>query len=93
MQGMRVERFPGLEVGDRLHVALYGDAGEADPLLVWATVSRDDGEDGMALVFDEVQRATARKLETLICSLPAVESLHDDECGAMGTVVGEVLET
>lgn len=93
MQGMRVERFPGLEVGDRLHVALYGDAEEADPLLVWATVSRDDGEDGMALVFDEVGRGIARKLEALVCSLPAVESLHDDECGAMGTVVGEVLET
>ena len=27
-----------------------------------------------------------------IVSLPAVESLHDDECGAMGTGVGEVLE-
>lgn len=92
MQGMRVERFPGLEVGDRLHVALYGDAGEADPLLVWATVSRDDGEDGMALVFDEVPRSVARKLEALVCSLPAVESLHDDECAAMGTVVGEVLD-
>ncbi len=92
MQGMRVERFPDLEVGDRLHVALYGDAGEADPLLVWATVSRDDGEDGMALVFDEVPRSVARKLEALVCSLPAVESLHDDECAAMGTVVGEVLD-
>ncbi len=92
MQGMRVERFAGLEVGDRLHVALYGDADEAEPLLVWATVARDDGDEGMALVFDEVPRSTARKLEALICQLPAVESLHDDECGAMGTVVGEVLE-
>jgi hypothetical protein len=92
MQGMRVERFTGLEVGDRLHVALYGDADETEPLLVWATVSRDDGEEGMALVFDEVGRGVARKLEALVCSLPAVESLHDDECGAMGTVVGEVLD-
>lgn len=93
MQGMRVESFPGLELGDRLHVALYGDADEAEPILVWATVSRDDGSDGIALVFDEVPRAAARKLEALVCSLPSVESLHDDECGAMGTVVGEVLET
>ena len=92
MQGMRVERFSGLEVGDRLHVALYGDADETEPLLVWATVSRDDGDDGMALVFDEVSRGVARKLEALVCSLPSVESLHDDECGAMGTVVGEVLD-
>ena len=35
--GMRVERFSGLEVGDRLHLAIYG-AADHEPFLVWATV-------------------------------------------------------
>ena len=57
--GMRVERFSGLEVGDRLHLAIYG-AADHEPFLVWATVHRDDGANGMALVFDEVSRAARR---------------------------------
>jgi hypothetical protein len=91
--GMRVERFPGLEIGDRLHLAIYGNADEEEPFLIWATVSRDDGPAGMALVFDPVHEITAQKLEALVTDLPAVESLRDGECGAMGTVVGEILES
>lgn len=89
--GMRVERVAGLEVGDRLHLAIYGHADE-DPTLVWATVARDDGLDGVALVFDEVSAAIAERIEKVLVDLPAVESLHDDEARAMGTVVTEILE-
>jgi hypothetical protein len=89
--GMRVERFPGLEVGDRLHLAIYG-AADREPFLVWATVHRDDGANGLALVFDEVSAQIAAQLEKVVADLPSVESLHDDEARAMGTVVTEILE-
>ena len=90
--GMRVERFSGLEVGDRLHLAIYG-AADQEPFLVWATVMRDDGAGGMALAFDEVHPQIAAQLEKVVADLPAVESLHDDEAHAMGTVVTEILES
>jgi hypothetical protein len=89
--GMRVERLGGLSLGDRLHLAIYGSH-EEEPTLVWATVARDDGIEGIALVFDGVTPDTARRLEKVLVGLPAVESLHDDEARAMGTVVTEILE-
>jgi hypothetical protein len=92
MGGIRVEKDTGLEIGDRLHLAIYGAADE-EPFLVWATVDRDDGEGGTALVFDEVHPKIAEQLEKVVLNLPAVESLHDDEARAMGTVVTEILES
>jgi hypothetical protein len=88
--GMRIDPLPGLQLGDRLHLAIYGEAGES-PFLVWATVCRDDGERGMALAFDELPSDVAQRLERLVGSLPAVESLHDSEIQAMGTVMSEIL--
>ena len=79
-----------LEVGDRLHLAIYGSPEEA-PFLVWGTVVRDDGEAGMGVVFDPLEQAIARRLERLVTSLPAVESLRDGEVEAMGTVMTEIL--
>ena len=91
MGGMRVEKDTGVEIGDRLHLAIYGTADE-EPFLVWATVERDDSEGGMALVFDEVHPKIAEQLEKVVADLPAVESLHDDEARAMGTVITEILD-
>jgi hypothetical protein len=91
MGGMRIERLPGIEMGDRLHLAIYGDPGDP-PFLVWGTISRDDGEEGMALLFDPVDPSIAGRLESLVGSLPAVEDLHDSEVGAMGTVMSEILD-
>jgi hypothetical protein len=88
--GMRIERMPALEVGDRLHLAVYGSPEEA-PFLVWGTVTRDDGDSGMGVVFDLLEPEIARRLERLVTSLPAVESLRDGEAEAMGTVVSEIL--
>ena len=89
--GMRIEPLPGIEVGDRLHLAIYDSPGGA-PFLVWATVSRDDGSNGLGLVFDPVEAALARRLESLVGSLPSVEDLHDGELESMGTVISEILE-
>jgi hypothetical protein len=88
--GMRIERMPALEVGDRLHLAVYGSAEEA-PFLVWGTVTRDDGDAGMGVVFDPLEPEISRRLERLVAGLPAVESLRDGEAEAMGTVVTEIL--
>ncbi len=90
--GMRVERSTGLDIGDRLHLAIYA-ARREEPMLVWATVTRDDGEHGMGLVFDAIDPAIAGELGGLVAGLPAVECLHDDEAQAMGTVVTEILES
>lgn len=90
-QGMRIERFPELEIGDRLHLAIYGEAG-AEPFLVWGTVDRDDAEEGMGLVFDEVHPMVAEQLEKLVASLPSVESLRRGEAENLGSIVGEILE-
>ncbi len=90
-QGMRVEHVD-LSIGDRLHLAIYGDAGK-DPLLVWARADRDDHEGGIVLIFDELEPAIGRELEKLVARLPAVESLAGGEVAAMGTVVSEILDS
>jgi hypothetical protein len=88
--GMRIESNPNLEVGDRLHLAIYADASE-EPFLVWGTILRSDGRGGTAVVFDPVHPSIAKRLEALVASLPSVESLHDDEAAAMGTVLTEII--
>jgi hypothetical protein len=90
--GMRIESNPDLEVGDRLHLAIYGAASE-EPFLVWGTVARSDGKGGTAVVFDPVHASIAKQLEALVASLPAFESLHDDEARAMGTVLTEIINS
>lgn len=90
MQGMRVEASPEIAVGDRLHLAIYGSPAE-EPFLVWATVDRDDGDGGLAIAFDELHSVVAEQLEKLILSLPSIESLHDRETEAIGTVISERL--
>ena len=88
--GMQIESNPDLEIGDRLHLAIYGDASE-EPFLVWGTILRSDESGGTAVEFDPVHPTIAKKLEALIASLPAVESLHDEEAAAMGTVLTEII--
>jgi len=92
MGGMRIDPLPGLELGDRLHLAIYGDPGEA-PFLIWATVTRDDGIHGLGLVFDPVEPVIASRLEAIVGDLPSIEDLRDDEVGSMGTVLSEILES
>ena len=46
-----------------------------------------DGDD-----FDAVHPDVATELEALVANLPAIESLHDTETGAMGTVISQVLD-
>ena len=88
--GMRVERLPELAVGDHFRLAIYGSDHEA-PLEVRACVLRDDGEDGLALGFEDVSRSLANELEKIVACLPDVESLEQGELDVLGSVLSEVL--
>jgi PilZ domain len=90
--GMRVERHSELWLGDRLQLAIYGEAGE-EPMFIWGFVERCDGDDGLVIRFDPLDQPTQARLERLVASLPSVESLHDSEAEAMGTVLSEILLT
>jgi len=88
--GMRVEPNSNISIGDRLHLAIYGSPDD-EPLLIWATVERDDGDRGLELTFDELHEVIKARLERIVVSLPSVESLREGELDAMGTVMSEVL--
>lgn len=88
--GMRVDRQKDLGVGSTLRIALYDPTRET-PVVVMATVLRDDGEQGLALRFDDLAPEIAEHLEQIVAALPPVERLQDGEIGSMGTVVSEIL--
>jgi hypothetical protein len=88
--GMRIERIGLLGLGDRFRLALHGP-GPGEPFLVHAEITRDDGDDGFALVFDDVDSTTATELEKLVASLPDVESLDAGEIGGLGAILSEIL--
>lgn len=90
--GMRVDPDPDLQQGQRLQLAIYGWADEA-PLMVQASVARNDGVEGVGLEFNLSEPGLSDRLERLVSALPAVESLHDDETGSIGTVVSRILSS
>ncbi len=77
IQGVRVVEHPGLEVGTVVTLALYGGSRE-EPVIVEATVVRNDGEAGLALVFNSVSDDQKRELERLSSGRPRLESLRAD---------------
>jgi hypothetical protein len=87
---MRIDPHPGLEVGTDLQLAVYGGPRE-EPLLLRAKVVRVGGEGAVALRFEEVTDAVARRLEALVAGLPPVESLDEGEAGSLGAVVAEIV--
>jgi hypothetical protein len=88
--GMLVEPQPELWIGDHLQLAIYGVASQK-PMRIWGRVDRSDRDRGVLIRFDPLDVGTQARLERLVASLPAVESLHDSEAEAMGTVIGEIL--
>jgi hypothetical protein len=58
---------------------------------VWGEVGRSDGVRGLMIRFDPLDAPAQERLERLVASLPAVESLHDSEAEAMGTVLSEIV--
>jgi hypothetical protein len=87
--GVRIVEHSGLEVGAEVTLALYAGQRE-EPLVVEATVLRDDGEDGLALTFNSVSDRQRRALERLCSSLSPVESLSDGAEERDGVVIAQV---
>ena len=78
-----------MEVGSVVTLALYGGRRE-EPVVVEATVLRDDGEKGLALVFNSVSDSQRRALEKLSTGLPPLESLRDGARERDSVVVAQV---
>ena len=75
--GMRIEPIDGLTVDSKLSLAIQLSARE-EPVLVEATVVRDDGDAGLALRFDWMAPESRRKIERLVDTLPAIQALQQD---------------
>jgi hypothetical protein len=80
IQGMRSEPLPELPVGTELELAIYGPAG-AEPVLVQAVVSRDDGDLGTVFRFKSMPRGDYPRLEAIIARKPEIRWLGDGEDG------------
>jgi PilZ domain-containing protein len=90
--GIRIARQPGLSVGQRIALGLYGSNGGA-PLVVEAEIVRDHGARGFGLVFRGLEPEQQRDLRELVESLAPLESLEGDAPTATRLVVSRVLET
>jgi hypothetical protein len=88
--GMRIDATGAIAVGDELRVALHVRARQ-DPLVLQARVERDDGENGIFLVFHSLSAPTREYLENMIKFLPILASRGNEGHGA-GVIVTEVLE-
>ncbi|TFG96563.1 MAG: PilZ domain-containing protein [Myxococcales bacterium] len=87
--GMRVDPHPDLRIGDEVRLALHlGVCPES--LLVRARVERDDGEDGLVLVFHEHAPEERAGLERALSLLPVVE-MPDSGEETSGLVVSEIV--
>jgi len=87
--GMRVDATPGLAMGDQLEIAVHVRS-DGQPLVVSAEVARDDGPDGMALRFVDLNPEAIAALAQMISALPTIIEPNDSRGGA-GVVVSELV--
>jgi hypothetical protein len=87
--GVRILEHSGLELGAEVTLALYAGQRE-EPVVVEATVLRDDGEDGLAFIFNSVSDSQRRALEKLCSGLPPLESLQEGDGEPDRVVVAQV---
>ena len=85
--GMRIEPIEGLGLDSKLALAIQLSARE-EPVLVEATVVRDDGEQGLALRFDWMAPESRRKIERLVDTLPSIQGLQADT-KKQGTILAQ----
>ena len=86
--GMLAEPNPHLRCGDKVSLALFGRPEER--VVLHSEVVRDDGESGLALRFESLDRETRGKLEALITGLPPLERLGESEEEPAARVIGEI---
>jgi hypothetical protein len=78
--GMRSEPLPEFPVGMALELAIYGPAC-AEPVLVRAIVSRDDGALGTVFRFEGMEAGDRSRLESIIAKGSEIQRLSDGEAG------------
>jgi hypothetical protein len=76
--GMRSEPIPEFPIGMKLELAIYGPSG-AEPVLVQAVVSRDDGPLGTVFRFESMARGDRPRLEAIIARKPEIRWLANGE--------------
>jgi hypothetical protein len=76
--GMRSEPLPEFPVGTVLELAIYGPSG-AEPVLVQAVASRDDGPLGTVFRFESIAPGDRKRLESIIAKGPEIRWLSDGE--------------
>jgi hypothetical protein len=89
LEGVRIVDHSGPEVGSEVTLALYGGSRE-EPVVIEATVLRDDGEEGLALVFKSISDSQRRELERILAGRPPLESLRDGARDRDAVVVAQV---
>jgi hypothetical protein len=97
--GMRIDATSSIALGDLLRVALHS-GNRSEPVIVLAHALRDDGEDGLVLVFTDLSPRQKEQLDQIIdCSGPIhvnpETSEGDDPESFVGgaVVVAEMLDT
>jgi len=88
--GMRVDPDPLLVVGQELKLVIHGSAGRP-PVVVKASVARNEGEDGCVLRFHGLSAEARSRLEAIVRALP---NARPADAGVQGpnVVVSEVVE-
>jgi hypothetical protein len=87
--GMRIDPTPGLATGDRLKVAVHVRP-DGQPLVVSAEIARDDGPEGMALRFVDLDPEASAYLKEMVFALPTIIESSNSKEGT-GVVVSEVV--
>jgi hypothetical protein len=88
--GMRVAPDSDLIVGDEIKLVIYGPAGRP-PLLMRASVARDDGDDGCVLIFQDVAPESAVELAQWTAVLPDLGA-NAESAPPTHSIVSEVVE-
>jgi len=78
IDGMRSEPLPEFPVGTALELAIYGPSG-AEPVLVQAVVSRDDGPLGTIFRFESIAPGERKRLQSIIAKGPEIRWLAEGE--------------
>ncbi len=75
--GMRVDPTPAISAGEQVRLAIEGGP-DIEPVVLSATVTRDDGEGGLALRFEWIEDGGQERLDEIVRSLPAIEASGSD---------------
>ena len=89
--GMRIDPTTAISPGEQIRLALEGGP-SIEAVVVSATVTRDDGDRGLALRFESIEPGGEQLLGEILRSLPAIEAPGSDASrDGEGVVMTQVL--